>query len=178
MKSVIIVGAIWAAAASSTTAQQRIAVNLNTHSRVVIERSAGVIWPHILDLNTWKQGLKLTHYTGRVGQVGEVLAAVDPAKPRETTFFAENVELVPNRRRTIKLYEPGGRLLGYATWTLEEAKGRNVVGYDVYSQTVLPAQAGGMTRDALAERERQRYAINKQRFDAELLALKRLVEQR
>jgi hypothetical protein len=36
-------------------------------------------------------------------------------------FLVENVELVPNQRRTIKLYAPTGSLIGYASRSLTVA---------------------------------------------------------
>jgi len=174
-----IIGAGAVVLAIPVTAQPRVAINLNTHSRVEIERPAAAIWPHIVDPNSWKQGLELTRRAGTAGQLGEILAAGDPGSPGGVAFFAENVEVVPNQRRTIKLYEPAGRLLGFATWTLQESNGRTVVGYDVYAETLLAAdQARSMTSEVVAAREREGYQTNKQRFDAELVALKRLVEGR
>lgn len=159
-------------------AQARVALNLNTHSQVEIDRPAAAIWPHILDPNPWKQGLKLTHQAGPAGQVGEILGAPDPGNQGAAVFFAENVEVVPNQRRTIKLYEPSGRLLGFASWTLTERNGRTLVEYDVYSEVLLPPEQAGQSKEALAQQERRNYDSNKKRFDDELVALKRLVESR
>jgi hypothetical protein len=161
-----------------TVAQSRVALNLNTHSQVEIDRPAAAIWPHILDPNPWKQGLKLTHHAGPAGQVGEILGAPDPSNRGAAAFYAENVEVVPNQRRTIKLYEPSGRLLGFAIWTLTERNGRTLVEYDVYSETLLPPELVRQSKEALAEQERQSFDSNKKRFDDELVALKRLVESR
>jgi len=161
----------------SSVAQERVAINLITHSQVEIARQPTAIWPRIVDPSGWKQGLRLVRHAGPQGKAGEVFAAVDPAKAGPPAFFAENVELVPNQRRTIKLTSPSGTLIGFATWTLQEAGGRTVVAYDVYSETLLtPDQAKGMSAQAIAAQAREGYATNKKRFDAELLALKRLVE--
>lgn len=93
-------------------------------------------------------------------------------------FFAENVELTPNQRRTIKLFLADGTLIGFATWSLREEGGRTVVGYAVHSETRLDsAQAKAMTPQQIRETERTQRAANQQRFDRELLALKRLVER-
>ena len=168
----VVVGSI--VTVSTATAQARPAINLVTHSRVEINRGAAAIWPRIVDPSEWKQGLKLRHHGGTPGAAGEVLAAVDPANPAEPAFLVENVELVPNVRRTIKLYLPSGGLIGYATWTLEPRGATTVVGYDVYSETLVPAEAARTTD--LAEQQRVEYGTNQKRFDAELVALKRLVE--
>jgi hypothetical protein len=165
------------ATAELAMAQARVAIDLNTHSEVTIDRSAAAIWPHIVDPSGWKQGARLRRHAGPAGEVGEVFAAQDPGDTATVSFFVENVELEPSRRRTIKLSAPAGALVGYASWTLRETAGRTVVQYDVYSETLLDAaQAQAMTPAQLAETERSSHATNKARFDQELLALKRLVE--
>ena len=173
----ILVLLVYLIAVPPAIAQTRVALNLTTHSQVEIDRPAAAIWPHILDPSPWKQGLKLTYHAGPAGQVGEILGARDPASGA-VAFFAENVEVVPNQRRTIKLYDPSGRLLGFASWTLTDRNGRTAVGYDVYSETLLAPEQARQSKEALAEQERQAYESNKKRFDAELVALKRLVESR
>lgn len=161
----------------AAAAQARPAANLVTHSEIAIDRPAAKIWPHILDPNHWKQGAKAWHYAGPAGQVGEVFAAGDPGAKAKPEFLFENVELVPNQHRTIKIYATGGALIGYASWWLKEQGGRTVVGYDVYSETPIdPAQARASTPGKIRESERTVAATNKARFDQELAALKRLVE--
>lgn len=94
-------------------------------------------------------------------------------------FLVENVEVVPGERRTIKLYEPDGALLGFATWTLDPDAGRTRVGYDVYSESRLPPGADGRVDPAtLAALTREARETSQRRFDAELVALKRLAESR
>ena len=167
---------------SVTAAQEhpaRQAADLITHSAVTIDRAASVIWPYIVDPSQWKQGLSMRHHAGQPGAVGEVQAAFDPADPETIVFLAKNAELVPNERRTIKLYLPGSEetLLGFATWTLTERDGRTRVTYDVYSETLVPREeAWRMTAQRLAEMEREGYELNQPRFDRELVALKELVE--
>jgi hypothetical protein len=159
------------------SAQARPATNLVTHSLVTIARPAAVVWPYILDPNEWKQGAKLWHHSGPPGQEGEVFAAGDPAMKAKILFFVENVELVPAQRRTIKIYEPGGTLAGFATWTVRSDGNKTLVGYDVYSETRI--DAGQANRSNPAERqaaERRERQTNQQRFDRELVELKRLVE--
>ena len=65
--------------ANSAAAQTRAAMNLNTHSEVVIDRPAAAIWPLIVDPSSWKQGTKSWHHAGPRGGLGEVFAAGDPA---------------------------------------------------------------------------------------------------
>jgi hypothetical protein len=161
------------------TGQARPAMDLVTHSRVRIERPAASIWPLIIEPSSWKRGLELVHHEGPRGARGEVFAARDPGSRATIAFFVENVELETNRRRTIKLYAPTGTLIGFATWTLTGVDGGTEVGYDVFSETVVSQeQARAMGRDSLRLMERQAFTTNQQRFDDELLALKRLVESR
>lgn len=152
----------------------RAAADLVTHSMVTIDRPAARIWPLVVEPNQWKQGAKLWHVGGPVGAAGEVFAAGDPANRSAVAFYLENVELVPNRRRTVKLYLADGTLLGYATWWLEEAGGRTRVGYDVYSETLRPAP--DPADEGARRAEREAVAANQRRFDAELVELKRLAE--
>lgn len=156
--------------------QNRLASNLVTHSEVTINKPASAIWPKIVDPSEWKMGLKLWHHTGPAG-LGEILAAGDPADKANVAFFIENVEFVPNQRRTIKLYTPAGQLIGYATWTLKEAGGKTMASYDVFSETLLTTeQAKATTAEQVRAAEQTALATNQKRFDDELLALKRLVE--
>lgn len=176
-RRIAIVSAGLMALAGPAAAQTRLASNLDTHSEVTIDRPAATIWPHILDPNAWKQGAKSWHHSGPIGRVGEVFAAGDPAEKAKAAFRFENVELVPNQRRTIKLYNPTGALIGYASWWLREQGGRTLVGYDVYSETLIDAaQAKATPLEKLREAERSAMTTNKARFDQELVALKRLVE--
>lgn len=151
----------------------RYAIDLVTHSCVMIERPATAIWPSIVDVNDWKLGAKLWHQEGPVGEPGEIFAAGDPANPGAVSFLAENVELVPGQRRTMKLYLPSGVLMGFASWRLVEIAGRTEVTYDVVSEYRLePEQVAAMT----GEQRRQYQIMNQERFDQELAGLKRLVE--
>ena len=155
----------------------RLATNLVTHSEVSIKRSAREIWPYIMDPMEWKQGLRLRHLTGSPGEVGELFGAFSEGSPEAISLHLQNIELLPNRRRTIKLTTPNGTLLGFATWSLLENSNSTTVSYDVSMETLLTDEQAATTSLAeLAEMERQGYEVNKPRFDAELRALKALVE--
>ena len=156
----------------------RVAVELVTHSSVIIDRPASDVWPHIVDSSAWKEALPLRHHGGEPGAVGEVFAAFDPMAPDTIEYLVKNVELVPNKRRTIKLTLPGhGALIGYATWTLAGHDGHTLVAYDVYTETLLaPEEGSWLTPEQLAEMTREGYEANKPRFDRELVALKTIVE--
>ena len=173
--ALVLVGLV--AASGSAAAQARVATNLVTHSEVTIARPAAAIWPLIVDPGAWKKGASLRHHGGPAGKKGEVFAASEPGDAAKVAFLVENVELVPDQRRTIKLYLPTGVLIGYAAWSLRASGGGTVVGYDVYSETVIdPVQAKAMTPAQIQEVERAASAANQKRFDQELLELKRLVE--
>lgn len=157
----------------------RLATNLLTHNAIVIARPAAAVWPYIVDPSSWKQGNRLVHRSGPVGQVGEVFASVSASTPNDADYFVQNVELEPNRRRTIKLYGRDGGMIGFAAFTLEESSGRTTVSYDVFAETILPpSRAQETTPQALAESERVAREANARRFDAELATLKRLAEEK
>lgn len=160
-------------------AQERPATHLVTHNEVTIARPASAIWPYIVDPSAWKQGNKLAHRAGPVGGVGEVFAAVNAESPDKTDYFVQNVELDPNRRRTIKLVSPDDVLIGFATFELREQGGTTVVRYDVYAESRVPdVQAKTMSPQAMAAAERAAIRANGARFQAELEGLKKLVEGR
>ena len=151
------------------------ATHLMAQRTVTIERSAMAVWPYIVEPSSWKQGNRLTHAGGPWGASGEVFAA-RPAAGGAPDYYVVNAELVPYRRRAMKLVGTDGTLMGFATYSLEEHDGRTTVRYDVFAETRLPA---GLTPGA-ADTARARAAVAQrtsvQRFDAELAALKRLVE--
>jgi hypothetical protein len=174
MRAVGVAAIAGLAVALPVQAQERVAANLVTHSTVTIDRPASAVWPHIVDPSGWKQGAKLRHHGGPEGEVGAVFAAYLPGDSSRIVFLVEEVERVPNERRTIKLYLTSGTLLGFATWWLREDNGRTVVGYDVYSETPVPVPT---KPEQVRAAERAERLANQQRFDEELRALKRLVEK-
>jgi hypothetical protein len=105
--------------------------------------------------------------------VAESLAAGQPP-----LFLTETVELVPNVRRTIKLYAPEhGPLIGFASWDLEERDAKTRVTYHVYSETLMsPDESKTLSAAQLAAAAAASDSKNQQRFRAELKELKRLVE--
>lgn len=171
-------GALVVLSDASRAQDARAATDLVTHSEVVIERPAAAIWPHVVDPSAWKRGVALRLHAGRQGTVGAVHAAIDAARPDVALFYTEDVEVVPHRQRTIKLYQPDGTLIGYATWWLREAGGRTTVGYDVYSEFRRAAPATRAAADSMRRADREYVDTNQRRFDEELLGLKRLVESK
>lgn len=165
--------------ASASTSWSRLATHLIAHNEVTINRSADRIWPYILELDDWKQGPKLEHVDGPVHQKGERFAAMMPKTSAEALYFVENVELIPNRRRTMKLYSRDQcALIGFASWELSENNGSTVVTFDVYAEYVaserIPVDQDAQKR---AGAEDEMATVQNARFAAELLTLKGLVEK-
>jgi hypothetical protein len=132
-----------------------------THSEVLIHGTPARIWPHIVTLE-WKQGAKLVATGHAANGANRYKAVMGDA----TLFDVEDVELVPEQLRTIRLDQPDGALIGYASLKLTPRGGDTIVDYDVYTALALPSAA-----DAVALRKE-----SATRFDQELRALKRIVE--
>lgn len=155
--------------------EPRLAINLLAEGQVDIDRPATDVWPYIVDTNSWKPNRPMVHHSGPVGQLGEVFAIVSPQRRDQIWFLAENVELVPNKRRTIKLLDLKGDLLGYAVWRLAENQGKTSIDYQILAESrVMPEQK--LTAEQVAEMQRKGYTDNKQRVDDEFVELKRRLE--
>lgn len=161
----------------SETPWQRDNWGLYSHESILIDRPAERIWPFILDTDQWKRALQHQRVRGAQGELGEVVAE-SIAKGQAPLFYSETVELVPNIRRTIKLYAPNhGPLIGFASWELEERDAKTRVTYQVYSETLISAEElKSQTPGQLAEAQKVSDSQNKVRFRTELAQLKRLVE--
>lgn len=156
---------------------ERINGDLVTHNSIVIDRPAGAIWPLIVDVTAWKRGATLRHLSGTRGQVGEIFEAMMNNASTKPLFYMQNIELVDHERRTVKLYAiDSGPLIGYASWELQEFRGKTRVSYDVYGEIPLPADNTKETAQNVAEQQALYTAENKARFQAELQELKRLIE--
>jgi hypothetical protein len=148
--------------------------DLIVHEEIVISRVASQVWPYILAPNTWKMGPVLEHRHGFTGRCGELFAAVSPGSS-QTLFYAQNVEVCPSKRRTIKLLrDDRNTLLGYASWCLRESEGTTTVTYDVYVQALESLEACEVMTDGTAAKELTDSGPS--RFLQELQNLKRLVE--
>lgn len=155
--------------------EPRQAINLHAYAQVEIGRSAAEVWPYIVDTNSWKPDRPMVHQSGPVGALGEVSAIVSTQRPGQIWFLAENVELVPKQRRTIKLLDLKGNLLGFASWGLTEKQGRTLIDYQIHAESrVAPEQK--LTAEQVAEQQRNGYAVNKKRVDDEFVELKRRLE--
>jgi hypothetical protein len=142
-------------------------MDLVTHSSVEIDAAAVDVWPFILEPNDWKQGLKPVWVSGEANAVGEIREAKAEHEGVAVVLRCETVALEPYTRKVIKISIGSPLDPAWAAWILQEAGGTTTVSYDVYSQVPVPDdQAEAYMRD------------NRDRFDAELLALKELVESR
>jgi hypothetical protein len=156
---------------------ERPAMELVTYNEIIIDRPASDIWPYIVAPAAWKQGAKQELVSGEPGKLGAIYRAFLPAKPNETLFYSEDVELVPNQVRSIKIYPPAqGALTGYSSWRLRAVGESTRVSYHVLSEFLLPAEAAAMPDAALSALQEKSRKDNQQRFQRELEALKRLVE--
>jgi hypothetical protein len=167
-----------ALASADAPAWERINLDLITHDSILIDRPPAAIWPLILDNSAWKQGVKALHVSGSRGQVGEVFAATLRDSSSKPLFYMQNIEVVDSRRRTIKLYDAGGGpLIGYASWELLDLGGKTRVSYHVYAEIPLPVEeARDKSPESVAKKQSRYTAKNRSRFQAELKALKRLIE--
>lgn len=130
------------------------------HNEVSIAAEPAKVWPYILDINSWRTaGPRLLHDSGEAGAVGERFKAVSESETGSFHYYVVNVEILPERRRTIRLDTPAGDLIGYATWTLTPADGGTRLEYHVYCQDELPCDADGVpAKDAILRMGHQRVA--------------------
>ena len=145
-------------------------LKLITHNAVVINAEAGDIWPHILDPNHWKAGAELLPVEGE----DHLFKAVMPNDPEAVAYFVENVELHVEHRRTIRLVQANGSLLGFASWELTPMDQGVIVEYHVYSEMPAPPQ---FSPEELKEVQYAYTQENASRFQSELETLKKLVEE-
>jgi carbon monoxide dehydrogenase subunit G len=166
-----------AAEAPSEVHGERANWGLYSHESILIDRPATKVWPFILHPDQWKRALQHQRVSGKPGAVGEIVAE-SLAAGQPPLFYSETVELVPNVRRTIKLYAPNhGPLIGFASWEIEEEDAKTRVTYHVYSETLLsPEELNSQTPAQIAEAQKASDSSNKARFRTELTQLKRLVE--
>src|SRR5262245_7582266 len=114
MIGIATVAAMAVDATAQGSQQPRLAINLITHAQIEIDRPPSAVWPYIVETNAWKPNRQLTPVSGNKGELGEILSVARGANAGGGVWFlVENVEIVLNERRTIKMYDSGGKLLGY-----------------------------------------------------------------
>jgi hypothetical protein len=150
-------------------------MDLVTHNGVLIVAAPAKIWPYIVDPNAWKTGATLLSMGGKPGGIGERFSAVATADPEKVLFIVENVEIVTERRRTIRLEDTDGTLIGFAAWQLISRNDSTLVQYDVYCQLTSNLMEPSWNGPLAAEAEHREASYR--RFAEELDSLKKLVEE-
>lgn len=147
-------------------------IDFVTHNAIQIRAGAKAIWPHIVSLD-WKQGAKLVPTSRLRDAVGATFDSVE--SNGVTGHRVENVEMVPQHIRTIRLTAIDGSLIGYAAWTLMKRGRSTMVRYDVYCFPKA-VESGGLSPAEIVAAKRRYLDENVRRFGKELAALKALVE--
>lgn len=156
---------------ASAASAADVPMDLVTHNAVLIHAPSDQIWPYIVDPNKWKAGVKM------VAMGDGLFKAVMPDDPDIAVFYIKNVELVPERRRTIRMLSTQNELLGFASWELTSQDSSTLVEYHVYTTSFMPAESvKSMTAEQLASTKAEYHQSNFQRFGAELETLKSLLE--
>ncbi len=177
IKTTLMTAAALALAALQPLAQaqtpQTIPADLVTHNGVVIKATPARIWPHIIDLNSWKKGAKVVPLSGDPGKLGTRFKAV-AGNPETVAFNIENVEIASAQRRVIRLNGTDGTLIGFAIWQLTPQGGSTLVTYDVYCWSKIATE--GTTPAQVTAAKKEYTDANYKRFAEELEGLKKLVE--
>jgi hypothetical protein len=122
------------------------------HNDIEIDAPAEAVWPAIVDTNGW-HGTTATSIAGPKGDVGERFDVTYPQAPGGVMLRLQNVELVPQGRRTIRIENPDGRFIGYSSWILEPRGEQTIVTYDVYCLSPFPKESA--TDDIVQQGSRQ-----------------------
>lgn len=148
-------------------------IDFITHSAVMIEAEVEDVWPYILYPNSWKTGDKLVPVGGEQDALGERFKAMSDDGTGLVHFYVENVEVVPLKRRTVRLETVDGDLVGYATWVLTPGNGITHVEYHVYC--CVSVGGAGTSKPSRVEQD-EMIRIAHLRMDEEFVAMKCLVE--
>ena len=149
-------------------------VTVVVRSEVIVERPASLIWPALLDLKSWKEGIgKIERLSGEAGAQDELRFLTPPDGNAANGYFLQTVRVVPGRRLVLKLFpKDRSAFFGFADFNLREADGRTTVSYDVY----LDFAASSLSETQHRAWRKQQHDAMKSKFDAEHRKLKALVE--
>ena len=162
---------------ASLSADGGMEIDLVTHNSVVINATPAAIWPKIVDPSEWKSGAKMVLLEGEADQPRAKFKAVMPDTPDQVAFYAYNVEVIPERWRTVRLHLPDGTMMGFAGWELAPQANGTRVSYHVYSLVEFPESSlEGMTDEERTALRADYLTSNAKRFQDELEVLKNQVE--
>ena len=152
-------------------------IDLITHNSVLVQASPAEIWPKIVEPGEWKSGAQLVAIEGSAGELNARFKAVMPEASDQVAFFIKNVEMVPERTRTVRLTSTDGSLMGYASWELSPQGDGTTVTYHVYSMVTVPEESlAGVSEEERIKLREDYQSGNAARFQNELEALKKLIE--
>jgi hypothetical protein len=122
-----------------------------SHAETVVQAPAERVWAAVLNPSDW-HGTLMTHVGGPKDEVGEQLVATPVDQPDTVMLRIHNVEMVPNRRRTIRIHTPEDVFTGYSSWVLQDRGEETLVGYDVFTRYPFPRE---MTVEQIRDASRQ-----------------------
>jgi len=121
-----------------------------------------VVWKHLTNLGSWMYEFEMSHYSGKVGQVGEVFRLYP-----QQDFLVQITSLVPDKTLVIANLPStigGERSTGVGVITLNKIRGKTIVNlimsrrYTWLGQGSNPLKA---TRESMAFQKNTRATWNK-----------------
>ncbi|VUD64903.1 hypothetical protein TDB9533_03429 [Thalassocella blandensis] len=70
--------------------------NLVSHYEQLISAKPEIVWPHVMNLKTWMVDFEMSHVSGEIDQVNEVLRLYP-----EQEFYVQRTAVIPNRLLSI-----------------------------------------------------------------------------
>lgn len=117
----------------------QVLVDFLSHAEIVVQAPPKEVWAAVADTNGW-HGTRMVHVDGPVGEVGERFHVTPADQPDMVMLHADNVELVPERRRTIRIHTADGTFTGYSSWILQDRGAETSVTYDVFCRYPFPRE--------------------------------------
>lgn len=114
-------------------------VDFLSHAETVVQAPVERVWAAVLNPNDW-HGTIMTHVGGPKGEVGEELHVTAPGQPDAVMLRVHNAEMVPHRRRTIRIHTGEDVFTGYSSWVLQQRGEETLVGYDVFTRYPFPKE--------------------------------------
>lgn len=120
-------------------------VDFLSHAETLVNAPVAKVWAAVLAPNDW-HGTYAVHAGGPEGEVGEQFKVTPVDQPDTTMLIICNAELVPHKRRTIRVHTADDTFTGYATWALQDRGAETLVSYDVFCRYPFPRE---MTPDQI-----------------------------